>query len=138
MKKQYNFSKAKRGPALKVPSGKSRITIRLDEDVLDWFRKEVDEAGGGSYQNLINRALRAHIDRSEEPLEAILRRVVREELRRAKAHGLWLGQGVSKLVRRGSRLQLGTRKGKGLQILDVPGDFPRVTSKRVRALLDEA
>lgn len=72
MKKQY-----------KIPRGKSRITIRLDDDVLDWFRKQVDEAGGGSYQNLINRALRAHIDRSEEPLEAILRRVVREELRRA-------------------------------------------------------
>jgi uncharacterized protein (DUF4415 family) len=66
MKKQYNFSKAKRGPILKVPRGKSRITIRLDDDILDWLRKQVDEAGGGSYQNLINRALRAQIDRSEE------------------------------------------------------------------------
>lgn len=71
-----------RGAVLRVPRGKSRITIRLDGDVLDWFRKQVDDAGGGSYQNLINRALRAHINRSEEPLEAILRRVVREELRR--------------------------------------------------------
>src|SRR5208282_6756234 len=61
MKKQYNFSKAKRGPVLKVPRGKSRITIRLDDDVLDWFRNQVDDAGGGSYQNLINQALRAHI-----------------------------------------------------------------------------
>jgi len=50
---------------------------------LDWFRKQVDDAGGGSYQNLINQALRAYIERSQEPLEAILRRVVREELRRA-------------------------------------------------------
>jgi uncharacterized protein (DUF4415 family) len=83
MKKQYDFSKAKRGAVIKVPRGKSRITIRLDDDVLDWFRQQVDDAGGGSYQNLINQALRAHIERSEEPLETILRRVVREELRRA-------------------------------------------------------
>ena len=83
MKKRYDFSKGKRGAVIKAPRGKSRITIRLDDDVLDWFRKQVDDAGGGSYQNLINRALRAYVERSEEPLEAILRRVVREELRRA-------------------------------------------------------
>ena len=83
MKKQYDFSKGKRGAVIKVPRGKSRITIRLDDDVLGWFRNQVDDAGGGSYQNLINQALRAYIERSQEPLEAILRRVVREELRRA-------------------------------------------------------
>jgi uncharacterized protein (DUF4415 family) len=86
MKKQYDFSKGKRGAVIKVLPGKSRITIRLDDDVLDWFRKQVDDAGGGSYQNLINQALRAYIEGSEgsqEPLEAILRRVVREELRHA-------------------------------------------------------
>jgi uncharacterized protein (DUF4415 family) len=83
MKRQYDFSKGRRGAVIKVPRGKSRITIRLDDDVLDWFRKQVDDAGGGSYQNLINQALWAYIERSEEPLEAILRRVVREELRRA-------------------------------------------------------
>jgi uncharacterized protein (DUF4415 family) len=83
MKKQYDFSKGKRGAVLKVPRGKSRITIRLDDDALDWFRKQVDDAGGGSYQNLINRALREYIEATEEPLETILRRVVREELRRA-------------------------------------------------------
>ena len=84
MKKQYNFSQAKRGAVIRVPRGKSRITIRLDHDILDWFRKQVDDAGGGSYQNLINRALRSHIERSDEPLETILRRVVREELRCAR------------------------------------------------------
>jgi uncharacterized protein (DUF4415 family) len=83
VKKEYGFSKAKRGSVLKVSRGKSRITIRLDEDVLDWFRRQVDEAGGGNYQSLINQALRRHIDRSEEALESTLRRVLREELRRA-------------------------------------------------------
>jgi uncharacterized protein (DUF4415 family) len=83
MKKQYDLSKGKRGAVLKVPRGKSRITIRLDDDALDWFRKQVDDAGGGSYQNLINQALREYIVATEEPLETILRRVVREELRRA-------------------------------------------------------
>jgi uncharacterized protein (DUF4415 family) len=83
MKKQYDFSKGERAAVIKAPRGKSRITIRLENDVLDWFRKQVDDAGGGSYQNLINRALRAHVEASEEPLEAVVRRVVREELRRA-------------------------------------------------------
>ena len=83
MKNEYDFSKAKRGPVVRVPNGKTRITIRIDEDVLAWFRKQVHKAGGGSYQNLINDALRQHIARAEEPLEETLRRVVREELRRA-------------------------------------------------------
>jgi uncharacterized protein (DUF4415 family) len=83
MKKEYDFSKAKRGPVLKVPKGKSRITIRLDDEILDWFRQQVDEAGGGSYQSLINRALRDFMEQSREPLESTLRRVLREELRRA-------------------------------------------------------
>ena len=82
MRREYNFSKGKRGAALKSPAGKSRITIRLDDDVLDWFRRQVDEAGGGNYQSLINRALREHIERSLEQLESTLRRVLREELHR--------------------------------------------------------
>ena len=83
MKKQYDFSRARRGAVMKVPPRKSRITIRLDDDVLDWFRKQIDDAGGGSYQNLINRALRGYVEGSQERLEPIVRRVVREELRRA-------------------------------------------------------
>ena len=55
---------------IQVPRGKSRITIRLDDDVLDWFRKQVDDAGGGSYQNLINQAMRAAHRNAQEPLEA--------------------------------------------------------------------
>jgi uncharacterized protein (DUF4415 family) len=83
MKREYDFSRAKRGRVLSVPKGKTRITIRLDDDVLDWFRKQVDEAGGGNYQTLINEALRRHISQVQEPLEATLRRVIREELRDA-------------------------------------------------------
>ena len=63
-----------------IPAGKTRITIRIDDDVLDWFREQVDAAGGGNYQKLINLALREHISRRREPLEATLRRVLREEL----------------------------------------------------------
>jgi uncharacterized protein (DUF4415 family) len=80
MKKEYNFTKGKRGAVVPVPKGKTRITIRIDDDILDWFRGEVDAAGGGNYQTLINNALREHITRQQEPIEVILRRVVREEL----------------------------------------------------------
>ncbi len=80
MKEEYDFSQGKRGPVEPVPQGKTRITIRLDDDVLDWFREQVHAAGGGNYQTLINRALREHIQGRQEALEKILRRVVREEL----------------------------------------------------------
>jgi len=83
MRKQYDFTKAKRGPVLPQVAGKTRITIRLDDDLLEWFKAQVHEAGGGNYQTLINGALRDHIKRKKEPLESILRRVLREELRAA-------------------------------------------------------
>jgi len=81
MRKQYDFSKAKRGAVAKPTSKKTRITIRLDDDILAWFRTRAHEEGGASYQTLINRALRSYIESSEEPLEATLRRVLREELK---------------------------------------------------------
>jgi uncharacterized protein (DUF4415 family) len=83
MKREYSFVNAKRGSVISVPKGKTRITIRLYDDVLDWFRKQVNLAGGGNYQSLINEALRQHIRRANEPLEATLRRVIREELSHA-------------------------------------------------------
>jgi uncharacterized protein (DUF4415 family) len=83
MKEEYDFSQGKRGAIDPVPPGKTRITIRLDKDILDWFRNQVNMAGGGNYQTLINQALRQHVERQEEPLEEVLRRVVREELDRA-------------------------------------------------------
>ncbi len=80
MKKQYDFSKAKRGPVVPTPAGKTRITIRLDDEILDWFRQQVHASGGGNYQSLINAALRDHIKDKKEPLEETLRRVIREEI----------------------------------------------------------
>jgi uncharacterized protein (DUF4415 family) len=81
MKVEYDFSDAHRGPVEPPAPGKTRITIRLDNEVLDWFRARVHESGGGNYQTLINRALREHMETRAEPLEETLRRVLREELR---------------------------------------------------------
>ena len=83
MKKEYDFSQGRRGAVLRVPPEKTRVTIRLDKDVLDWFRQQVDDAGGGNYQTLINEALRGFLRQKQESLETILRRVIRDELRRA-------------------------------------------------------
>lgn len=83
---ERDFSQAR--PAKDVPAlarlqddtvPKQRITIRLDADVLAWFRAQV--AGGGNYQTMINDALRAHIEDREGVLERTLRRVIRDELR---------------------------------------------------------
>lgn len=82
MEAEYDFSQGKRGSVEPAIAGKTRITIRLDDDVLAWFREEVHAAGGGNYQSLINEALRQHIQQQREPLEATLRRVLREELKR--------------------------------------------------------
>ena len=83
MKKEYDFSKGKRGAVVPAPKGKTRITIRIDDDILDWFRSQVEESGGGNYQTLINAALREHIKGQQESIEVVLRRVVREELHAA-------------------------------------------------------
>jgi len=82
MKKEYDFSRGKRGAVIKTPPGKTRITIRIDDDVLEWFREQVHEAGGGNYQTLINSALREYVEGKEENLKSTLRSVVREELAR--------------------------------------------------------
>ena len=83
MKKEFDFKNGKRGAVLSVPRGKTRITIRLDEDVIAWFKNEVTKAGGGNYQSLINAALRNFISQREESLEDTLRKVIREELKHA-------------------------------------------------------
>lgn len=80
MKAKYDFSKGKRGAVLPGSGKKVRITIRLDRDIIDWFRSKVEEQGGGNYQTMLNEALRTHMEHQEQPIEDVLRRVVREEL----------------------------------------------------------
>ncbi len=82
MKREYDFSRGKRGAVL-PQTGKTRITIYIDDAILDEFRKRADAEGLG-YQTMINEVLREHLGRSRKPLnEAILRRVLREELKKA-------------------------------------------------------
>jgi len=80
MRKEYNFTKAKRGAA--VPQkGKTRISIYIDNDVLEEFRHRADESGRG-YQTMMNEALREYLGKSRRPVdETTLRRVLREELK---------------------------------------------------------
>jgi uncharacterized protein (DUF4415 family) len=82
---EFDFRKAKRAkdvPALarlqKENEGKERITIRVDADILAWFRNRVK--GGGNYQTLINEALRAHVSGAHGRFERTLRKIIREEL----------------------------------------------------------
>jgi uncharacterized protein (DUF4415 family) len=82
MKREYNFSKARRGPLVPKIPGKTRVTIRLDNDILDHFQNLVDQAGGGNYQTLMNDALREYIRGAR--LEAVVRAAVREEVRAAR------------------------------------------------------
>lgn len=80
MKAEYDFRKGRRGAIDPTPPNKTRITIRLDNDIIEWFRQAVNNKGGGNYQTMINDALREHIQGQKEPLEVILRRILREEL----------------------------------------------------------
>jgi len=76
--REIDFSRAKRGPVVKPEPGKTKISIRLDNAVLEYFRAVVERAGGGNYQSLINEALLTHIHQ-RSMLEAV-RQVVQEEL----------------------------------------------------------
>ncbi|MDN5869585.1 MAG: BrnA antitoxin family protein [Nitrococcus sp.] len=77
------FQNAKRGPVIASDPNKVRITIRLDADIIEHFKRLVHDAGGGNYQTLINEALRAQINDGHEELERRLRKIIREELRKA-------------------------------------------------------
>ena len=77
-----DFSKGKRGPVVKPDPNKVRITIRLDADIIEHFKKIVLKAGGGNYQTLINDALREQINAHDKGLEKALRKVIREELKK--------------------------------------------------------
>jgi len=81
MRKEYDFSKGKRGPIIKYP-GKTRITIHLDNDVIEAFRLKGDSLGRG-YQTLINSALRETLGKESKPVDArTMRRILREELKK--------------------------------------------------------
>lgn len=83
MRKEYDFSRGKRGAVIPSP-GKTRITIMLDDDVIGTFRAKAEAAGRG-YQTLINEALRASLKEDERPLTAkVMREIVREELAHAR------------------------------------------------------
>ncbi len=83
MRKEYDFSSGKRGPVKEGSPNKVRITIRLDTQVVDWFKNQVHS--GGNYQTLINSALseyiESHSESDRESLEQLIRRVMREELK---------------------------------------------------------
>ncbi|GHT82358.1 hypothetical protein AGMMS49960_00640 [Betaproteobacteria bacterium] len=82
MKKEYDFSGAKRG-AVTDGRGKTRITILIDDDVLGVFRNRAASEGKG-YQTLINDALRGLLSADAAPVTVeSLRRVLREELHAA-------------------------------------------------------
>jgi len=82
-KEEYEFESGKQGAVVKTSPGKTRITIRLDDHVIKWFRKKVHESGGGNYQTLINDALTQYIQQHEGQLESTLRKIIREELESA-------------------------------------------------------
>jgi uncharacterized protein (DUF4415 family) len=85
--RDIDFTGARRGPVIKPEPGKTKISIRLDNRVIDHFRSIVEKCGGGNYQTLINDALVAYIEQGS--LLDVVRQVVREELSRGKPrHGL--------------------------------------------------
>lgn len=77
MKKEYDFTKGKRGPVIPQP-GKTRITIWIDTDVVEWFRDKAEREGRG-YQTAMNESLRRYA-KEERPIEQIVREVVRKEI----------------------------------------------------------
>jgi uncharacterized protein (DUF4415 family) len=79
MKREYDFRKARRGPVVASTPGKTRITIRFDNDIIEHFLAIVDRAGGGNYQTLMNDALREYIQGAR--LETVVRQAVRKEVR---------------------------------------------------------
>ena len=79
-KEEFDFQDASQGAVVTISPNKTRITIRLDTDIINWFRNKVHEAGGGNYQTLINEALRKYIQQEDDILESTLRKVIREEL----------------------------------------------------------
>ena len=81
--RDIDFSRAKRGPVIAVEPGKTKISIRVDNAVIDYFRSQVERAGTGNYQTLMNDALLAFIHQ-QSVIDAV-RLVVREEMSAPRA-----------------------------------------------------
>jgi uncharacterized protein (DUF4415 family) len=79
MLEEYDFSEGKRGPVI-AQKGKTRITIFIDTDILEWFRGQAEREGRG-YQTAINQALKNYVEQDRRPIQDIVREVVRKELR---------------------------------------------------------
>jgi hypothetical protein len=94
--KEYDFQNAKRGAVVRTPSGKTRITIHVDTDTLNWFRNQVHKAGGGDYEELINVALREHTKSRDVKLEKTLRKIIREEMKAKPVGGKTRKKSVGK------------------------------------------
>ncbi|MGH7489223.1 MAG: BrnA antitoxin family protein [Burkholderiales bacterium] len=79
MKKAYDFSKGKRG-AVVPATGKTRITIYVDDAIIKSFKAQSEKTGKG-YQTLINEALKSHLGLTGQPVTPeLVRKIVREEL----------------------------------------------------------
>lgn len=79
MKAEYDFSKGKRGAVI-PQKGKTRISIFIDNSVLDAFRVRAEKAGTG-YQTMMNDALRQYLSEADQPVtEKTLRQVLRQEM----------------------------------------------------------
>lgn len=79
MRAEYDFSKGKRGAVIQQ-KGKTRISIFIDNAVLDEFRARAEKAGTG-YQTMMNEALRKYLFEADQPLtEKGLRYILRQEL----------------------------------------------------------
>lgn len=79
MLEEYDFSKGKRGSVI-PHKGKTRITIFIDSDILEWFKDGAERKGRG-YQTAINQALRNYIKQDRRPIQDIIKEVVRKELK---------------------------------------------------------
>ena len=79
MLEEHDFSKGKRGPVI-PHKGKTRITIFIDTDILQWFRDNAEREGQG-YQTAINQALRDYMKQDRRPIQEIVREAVRKELK---------------------------------------------------------
>jgi uncharacterized protein (DUF4415 family) len=81
MQKEYDFSDATRGPVISQ-KGKTRITIYLDNDIIEEFRSRSNSEGKG-YQTMMNEALREYLGKEPKSIDAkTLRKILREELRK--------------------------------------------------------